>query len=66
VQLLKSKTPDFIAPTHWSASSPDLNPVNYQIWGKLQQYVYRGWIHDVAELKSRLIEEWEYFNQMFN
>ena len=29
-----------------------------QIWGKLQERVYRSRIHDVDQLKSRLIEEW--------
>ena len=33
-----------------------------QIWGKLQErVVYRSQIHDVDQLKSRLIEELEHF-----
>jgi len=36
-----------------------------QIWGKLQERVYRSQIHDVDQLKSRLIEEWEHFHQVF-
>ena len=36
-----------------------------QIWGKLQERVYRSRIHDVDQLKSRLIEEWEHFQQVF-
>jgi len=28
----------------WPANSPDLNPVDYQIWGKLQKRVYRSQI----------------------
>jgi len=36
-----------------------------QIWGKLQEHVYRSQIHDVDQLKSRLIEEWEHFHQVF-
>ena len=47
----------------WPANSPDLNLVDYHIWGKLQERVYRNWIHDVNQLKSRLIEEWEQFQQ---
>ena len=35
-------TPDFIAPAVWSAKSPDLNPVDYKIWGELQERVYRS------------------------
>jgi len=33
VQLLTHETPDFIIPALWPANSPDLNPVDYQIWG---------------------------------
>jgi len=44
----------------WPANSPDLNPVNYHVWGKLQELLaYRNRIRDVDQLKSRLIEEWE-------
>ena len=60
VQLLTCETPDVIAPTPWPANSPDLNPVDYQTWGK-----HRSRMHDVDQLKSRLIEEWEDFHQVF-
>ena len=39
------------------ANSLDLNPIDYRIWGKLQERVYRNWIGDADQLKSRLIEE---------
>ena len=45
------------------AYSLDLNPVDYRIWAKLQERVYRNRIRDVDQLKSRLIEEWEQFQQ---
>ena len=32
-----------------------------QISGKLQEHVYRSRIHDVDQLKSRLVQEWEHF-----
>jgi len=53
-----------ITPALWPANSPDVNPVDYQIWGKLQEHVYRSEIHDVDQLKSRLIKEWEHFHQV--
>ena len=51
----------------YGANSPDLNPVDYQIWGKLQEQerVYRSRNHDVDQLKLPLIEEWEHFHQVF-
>jgi len=64
VHLLTHEAPDFITQALWPANSPDLNPTDYQIWGKLQKRVYRSQIHDVDQLKSRLIEEWEYFHQV--
>jgi len=34
-------------------------------WGKLQERVYCSQVHDVGQLMSRLIEEWEHFHQVF-
>jgi len=49
----------------YGVNSDDLNPVDYQIWGKLQERVYCSWNHDVDQLKLPLIEEWEHFHQVF-
>jgi len=56
VALLSAEIPDFISPQDWPPNSPDLNPVDYAIWGILQ-------IRDVDHLKERLIEEWRRFDQ---
>jgi len=42
VHLLTHETPDFITPARWPANSPDLSPVDYQIWWKLRDRVYRS------------------------
>jgi len=52
------ETPEFIPPEMWPPNSPDLNLVDYSIWGMLQERVYRSRIHDVKELKERLLREW--------
>jgi len=49
VHLLTHKTSDFITPALWPANSPDLNPIDCQIWGKLQERVYRSQIRDVDQ-----------------
>jgi len=59
VQLLTRETPDFIPPSLWSPNSPDLNPVDYPIWGVLQERVYRENIRTPDELRQRITEEWE-------
>ena len=62
--MLRLNTPAFIPPTLWPPNSPDLNPVDYKIWGVLQERVYKTRIRDVAHLKERLIEEWTKFDQI--
>ena len=54
VELLKVETPDFIPPNLWPPNSPDLNPVDYKIWGLLQEQVYKTSIKDVDELRRRI------------
>ena len=35
------ETPDIITPDLWPPNSRDLNPVDYRIWGVLQERVYQ-------------------------
>lgn len=63
VALLQRETPAFIAPTMWPPNSPDLNPVDYKIWGVLQERVYKTPIVNITHLRERLTEEWSKFDQ---
>ena len=63
VEPLKVKTPDFIPPNLWPPNCPDLNPVDYKIWGLLQERVYKTSIKDVNELRRRIAEEWDKLDQ---
>ena len=57
-------TPDFIPTTLWPPNSPDLNPVDYAIWGIMQERVYnKGKIANVEELRQRIVDEWERLDQ---
>ena len=42
---------------------PDLNPADYKIWGIIQQHVYTMQIHNVDELKRRLVDVWSGLQQ---
>jgi len=55
---LKTNVPSFIQPSNWPPNSPDLNPVDYSIWGALQQLVYGRKIRDLEHLKEVLQDCW--------
>ena len=60
---MKVETPEFIPPNLWPPNSPDLNPVDYKIWGILQERVYKSSSKDVDELRRRIAEEWDKLDQ---
>ena len=59
VELLTNSTPDIIPLTLWPPDSPDLNPVDYEIWSVMQEKVYRSRIDDVDELCECMKAAWE-------
>ena len=63
VDLLKRETTDFIQPSLWPPDSPDLNPVDCEIWDVLCWRVYSRKIQTMDELQQRIIEEWERLDQ---
>ena len=63
VALPNMKVPGFIEPNNWPLKSPDLNLVDYSIWGALQQLVYRKKIQDLDHLKEVLTSCWEQISQ---
>ena len=64
MSIFKTVTPDFIEPGMWPGHSPDLNPVDYRIWGTLQEKVYKTRVADIDCLKEeRLLHEWDKFDQ---
>jgi len=54
----QQETPDFIGPDLWPQNSPDLNLVDYKVWGVMQQTVYECRMNSVNELKLRLTDVW--------
>ena len=51
-KLLQWETPAFISPDLWPPNSPDLNPVDYKIWGVMEDRVYQKQVKDVNELRE--------------
>ena len=56
VALLHQETSDFLAPNVWPPNSPDLSPVDYELWAVMQHRIYHIQIHSVDELKRRLVD----------
>jgi len=63
VRFLEQTTPSFTYQDLWPPNSPDLNPVDYKIWAIVQQRVYQSHIHDVDQLKQRLLDIWHGMEQ---
>ena len=40
-------------PVAWPARSPDLNPLNFHLWGHLKSIVYATWIENAEILQNR-------------
>ena len=44
---------------HWPPNSPGLSPVDFGIWGLLEQNLYQGQrMTDFDSLKETIVEEW--------
>ena len=65
VEMLESQDQlQLLRPEMWPPNSPDLNPVDFCIWGELERRVYKGRrITDLDQLKSALQTEWKKFPQ---
>jgi len=50
----------------WPPNSPDLNPVDYAVWGALQEKVYRGKsFESIEQLKRSIVIAWSQLSQSF-
>lgn len=66
ITFLQQENIAFVEPTMWPPNSPDLNPVDYAVWGALQQRVYqRRTFNSVEQLKLAIIDEWGKLSQRF-
>ena len=64
IQYLRQAIHQFISPALWPPNSSDHNPVDYKIWGCVQERVYQKPIRDVDQLKQRLVEVWSDVQQI--
>ena len=63
---LRRENVTFIEPDMWPPNSPDLIPVDYAVWGALQQMVYqRRRFTTINQLKQAIVIEWGKRSQRF-
>ena len=58
-QWCETHLPAFIPKDEWPPSSPDLNPLDYSIWGVLQNKVNAKPHSSIEALKKTLVKEWD-------
>lgn len=51
--------PDFVTPEMWPSYSPDLNPMDYSIWGILTNEVGKKEHSSIKDLKASIRKEWK-------
>lgn len=57
-QWCSANLPDFISWEQWPAASPDLNPLDFYVWSRLEQLVCTKNYPSIAALKMALTREW--------
>ena len=60
---LSSHVPGFIASHEWPPYSPDLNPMDFYVWGRLEERVNNKEHRSLEELKKFLLREWAQLDQ---
>lgn len=56
-EFLKKKNVDFLSKDEWPSNSPDLNPMDYRVWGDLKNRVYKkGEPSTIGELERNVKE----------
>lgn len=57
LEWLEDNFEDFIGPDFWPPNSPDLNPLDYFVWGAVERHNNKSPCNTVNELKQRIQNE---------
>lgn len=63
LQWITENFDNFLKPESWPPCSPDLNVMDYYVWGALQSMVYASPIKNLACLKNRIRSCWKKLSQ---
>lgn len=59
LDLMQQKLPHFFTKNDWPSSSPDLNPLDFSVWGYLEECLRFKKITNLDQLKKELIAAWD-------
>ena len=61
ITFIEQSVPDYIEKDNWPSNSCDRNPLDYSIWGVMDQRVYKDIrvFETVNELKAKVQREWD-------
>lgn len=57
LELLTSSVPHFWGPDMWPPNSPDLNPCDFYLWGRLEKEACKIYHKNIASLKASITRE---------
>ena len=65
IKFIEESVPDYIEEENWPPKSSDLNPLDYSIWGAMEEIVYhrRSGFDSVDELKDAIESAWDSLSQ---
>jgi len=58
-KFCKDNFADFWPASFWPSSSPDLNPLDYAVWGVLEQATNKTSHPNIHSLKAAVMTEWD-------
>ena len=59
----KENAPEILEPEIWPPNSPDLNPMDYGIWGTMESRMDFNRINNIDELKEAIVVAWDSISQ---
>ena len=63
IEYLECNVPEVVSPHCCPPRSPDLNPLDYEIWSSIEQNVFKEKIRDLDHLTERLFHVWPRLHQ---
>ena len=64
LMYLRNHCSSLLEPNYWPPNSPDLNVLDYCVWGAIEDKVWQNdVIANIDELKDAIVREWEAFPQ---